>query len=151
MSEITLLQEYDKPIFLENGSEGFIYRISDKYVVKVPARNRYKLQMEHEINISRLLFSHKISVPEPITIDYVNVRDKVERGFIMEYICGESWDDEGIDEEDIILGRKLAKLQIEKSIEKGFFYNHAVNPQWILTYDGKLKLIDFTNWKYKRL
>ena len=41
MSKITLLQDYDSPILLENHSEGWIYKISDKYVVKVEAPKEF--------------------------------------------------------------------------------------------------------------
>ena len=97
MSKVTLLQKYEEPIFIASQSEGQVYKISDKYVVKVPTRERYKEDMFHEIKIARLLYSLGFPVPEPITIDYVNVRDnKVELGYIMEYIDGISWDDQSM-------------------------------------------------------
>ena len=63
--------------------------------------------MFHEIKITRLLYSFGISVPEPMTCDYVNVRGKDEIGYIMEYVEGISWDDNNISEEDNVLAKNL--------------------------------------------
>ncbi len=158
MSKITLLQNYDKPILLENASEGWVYKISDKYVVKVPAcvitgslaRERYKEDMFHEIKITRLLYSFGISVPEPMTCDYVNVRGKDEIGYIMEYVEGISWDDNNISEEDNVLAKNLLNQELKLISDLGFSL-HGDDPQWIFTKDKKIKLIDFTKWNYKRL
>ena len=150
MTKITLLQSYDNPILLGSGSEGWIYRISNKYVVKVAAREKYNQDMFHEIKIARLLYSLGISVPEPITCDYVNVRGKDEIGYIMEYIDGISWDDNNISEEDNVLAHNLVHKEIKLYSERGFSWK-VDNPQWIFTKDKKIKLIDFTKWKYKGL
>ena len=167
MSKITSLQIYDKPILLQAAksepyfqgpdllydnnnnlaTEGWVYRISDKYVVKVAARRRYKKGMFYEIKIARLLYSLGISVPEPITCDYVNVRDKVEIGYIMEYI-------DGITNEHSCHSQVLD--EVNKANELGFIYTDSStivgsSPGWIFTKDKKIKLIDFTKWKYKGL
>jgi len=146
MSKITPLQVYTNPILLHGHSEGWIYRISDNYVVKVAARERYKKDMFHEIKIARLLYSFGISVPEPIICDFVNVRDIVEIGYIMEYI-------DGITNEPST--RQQANDEVNKADKLGFSRvknidgNYVDNPEWIFTKDKKIKLIDFTKWQYK--
>jgi RIO-like serine/threonine protein kinase len=153
MSKITPLQIYTEPIFIEGHSEGWVYRISDKYVVKVPAPDelvKYTTHMFYEIKIARLLYSFGIPVPEPITCDYVNVRDKVEIGYIMEYVEGISWYDKSISKKDNILAHNLLHRELKLTSSLGFSL-HNEEAQWILTKDKKIKLIDFTNWKYKGL
>ena len=155
MTKITLLQSYDNPILLGSGSEGWIYRISNKYVVKVAAREKYNQDMFHEIKIARLLYSLGISVPEPITCDYVRVPSEpidgeIKMGFIMEYIDGISWEDKSISKGDNILAHNLVHKEIKLYSERGFSWK-VDNPQWIFTKDKKIKLIDFTKWKYKGL
>ena len=151
MSNITIFQGYDNPILLGSGSEGWIYRISDNYVVKVAARERYKKDMFHEMKIARLLYSFGVSVPEPITCDYVNVRDKVEIGYIMEYVEGISWNDQNISEEVSIVANNLMDMEMSLCSKLGFTDYGLINEQWIFTKDKKIKLIDFTSWKYKGL
>ena len=150
MSKITLLQEYDSPVLLETASEGWIYRISNKYVVKVNACKRYKKDMFHEILITRLLYSFGISVPEPITCDYVKVDNEVKMGYIMEFIDGKAFDDETISDKDLILAKKLLDKEVKLSLKLGFSFPDDC-PQWIFTKDKKIKIIDFTKWKYKGL
>ena len=151
MSKITLLQKYEKPIFIASQSEGQVYKISDKYVVKVPCSERYKEDMFHEIKIARLLYSLGFPVPEPITIDYVNVRDnKVELGYIMEYIDGISIFNEDISKEDKIVAHNLLHRETKKLFRKGFTSMvHAV--ECIFTKEGDIKLIDFSQFQYKEL
>tara|TARA_Y100001963_G_scaffold132171_1_gene190386 strand:+ start:1348 stop:1800 length:453 start_codon:yes stop_codon:yes gene_type:complete len=150
MSKITLLQEYDSPVLLETASEGWIYRISNKYVVKVNACKRYKKDMFHEILITRLLYSFGISVPEPITCDYVKVDNEVKMGYIMEFIDGKAFDDETISDKDLILAKKLLDKEVKLSLKLGFSFPDDC-PQWIFTKDKKIKIIDFTKWNYKGL
>ena len=153
MSKITLLQSYDDPIFISSESEGYVYRISYKYVVKVPARERYKKDMLHEIKIARLLYSFGISVPEPITCDYVKINGEIQRGYIMEYIEGISDIDKDsvpwpVWRKTLETSKKLVKIEMEKSKKLGFSIPKE-EPQWILSNDKKIKLIDFTQWKYE--
>ena len=150
MSKITLLQEYDSPVLLETASEGWIYRISNKYVVKVNACKRYKKDMFHEILITRLLYSFGISVPEPITCDYVKVDNEVKMGYIMEFIDGKAFDDETISDKDLILAKKLLDKEVKLSLKLGFSFPDDC-PQWIFTKDKKIKIIDFTKWNYRGL
>ena len=117
MSKITLLQEYDSPVLLETASEGWIYRISNKYVVKVNACKRYKKDMFHEILITRLLYSFGISVPEPITCDYVKVENEVKKGFIMEFIDGKSFHHD-MNTDDRSLANYMLEVEKEKCYEK---------------------------------
>jgi RIO-like serine/threonine protein kinase len=149
MSNITIFQGYDNPIFVSSGKEGCVYRISDKYAVKVAARKGYKKDMFHEMKIARLLYSFGVSVPEPITCDYVNVRDKVEIGYIMEYVEGISWNDQNISEEVSIVANNLMDMEMSLCSKLGFTDYGLINEQWIFTKDKKIKLIDFTNWQYK--
>jgi len=150
MSKITPLQVYTNPILLHTHSEGWIYRISDNHVVKVAARKKYNQDMFHEIKMARLLYSFGISVPEPITCDFVNVRDIVEIGYIMEYVEGISWDDNNISEEDKVLVKNLLNQELKLMSNLGFSLQGDAK-QWIFTKDKKIKLIDFTSWKYKGL
>ena len=149
MSKITLLQEYDSPVLLETASEGWIYRISNKYVVKVNACKRYKKDMFHEILITRLLYSFGISVPEPITCDYVKVDNEVKMGYIMEFIDGKSFHHD-MSTDDRNLAESMLGYEREKCYEKGFTVEYE-DMEWILTKDKTIKLIDFTKWKYKGL
>jgi|TARA_Y100000034_G_C6762723_1_gene339809 hypothetical protein len=103
----TSLQIYDDPIYLSGGAMGEVYRISDKYVIKVRQIDKsnkflknhnieflikqHYLVSQQEIKKLRILYSWGISVPEPITIDYVDVRGELELGLIMEYIEGYSF------------------------------------------------------------
>ena len=150
MSKITLLQSYDDPIFISSESEGYVYRISYKYVVKVPAREKYKKDMLHEIKIARLLYSFGISVPEPITCDYVKIDGEIQRGYIMEYIEGISWNDQSMSEEVKVVPDRLSLTEVKNAFKLGFT-NTGLARQWIFTKDKKIKLIDFTSWKYKGL
>tara|TARA_R100000030_G_C3244198_1_gene121362 strand:- start:71 stop:529 length:459 start_codon:yes stop_codon:yes gene_type:complete len=152
MSKITLLQDYDSPILLENHSEGWIYKISDKYVVKVESPKEfptYNSDMLYEIKMARLLYSFGISVPEPITCDYVKVENEVKRGFIMEFIDGKSFHHD-MNTDDRNLAESMLGYEREKCYEKGFIVEYE-DMEWILTKDKKIKLIDFTKWKYERL
>ena len=152
MSKITLLQDYNSPILLENHSEGWIYKISDKYVVKVETPKEfptYNSDMFYEIKMARLLYSFGISVPEPITCDYVKVDNEVKRGFIMEFIDGKSFHHD-MNTDDRNLAESMLGYEREKCYEKGFIVEYE-DMEWILTKDKKIKLIDFTKWKYERL
>ena len=151
MSKVTLLQKYEEPILLDTGSEGWIYKISDKYVVKVPIRERYKEDMFHEIKIARLLYSLEFPVPEPITIDYVNVRDnKVELGYIMEYIDGISIFNGDISIEDKIVAHNLLHRETKRLFRKGFT-SMVPAVECILKPNGEIRLIDFSQFQYKEL
>jgi len=158
MSKITLLQSYDSPILLESDSEGIIYRISDKFVAKVGIptygtasfSSKYEKRMFYEIKIARLLYSLGISVPEPIMCDYVRVDDDVRMAYIMEFIDGKAYDDETISDKDLTLAKKLVDKEMKLSSKLGFTILQEA-PQWIFTKDKKIKLIDFTEWKYKGL
>ena len=143
---ITPLQIYKVPILIAEHGEGTIYKISDNHCAKMPSGNRYKTDMFYEIKMCRLLYSLGISVPEPIICDFVNVRDIVEIGYIMEYI-------DGITNEPST--RQQANDEVNKADKLGFSRvknidgNYVDSPEWIFTKDKKIKLIDFTKWKYK--
>ncbi len=158
---ITPLQIYEVPVLIKRHGEGTIYKISDIHCVKVPSGDNYSIEkMGYEIKIGRLLYSLGISVPEPIMCDFVNVRDIVEIGYIMEYIDGISnWihgdkTDEFSDYE-WNLATTLALDEVKRAKKLGFSLaknkdGHDLdNPEWIFTKDKKIKLIDFTKWKYK--
>jgi|TARA_B100001094_G_scaffold242266_1_gene238240 RIO-like serine/threonine protein kinase len=152
MSKITLLQNYDSPILLENHSEGWVYKISDEYVAKVEAPGEfpsYNIDMFYEIKMARLLYSFGISVPEPIICDYVKVDNEVKRGFIMEFINGKSIHHE-MNTNDRSLAEHLLKIELEKCYKRGFTIKDDF-VEWILTKNKTIKLIDFTTWKYKGL
>ena len=106
--------------------------------------------MFHEILITRLLYSFGISVPEPITCDYVKVDNEVKMGYIMEFIDGKAFDDETISDKDLILAKKLLDKEVKLSLKLGFSFPDDC-PQWIFTKDKKIKIIDFTKWNYKGL
>jgi hypothetical protein len=160
MSNITIFQGYDNPILLGSGSEGWIYRISDNYVVKVAARERYKTDMFYEIKMCRLLYSLGISVPEPIMCDYVRINGAVKKGFIMDYIDGITNSIYGDKTDEFSdyewnLATTLALDEVKRAKKLGFSLaknkdGHNIdNPEWIFTKDKKIKLIDFTKWQYK--
>ena len=94
-----------------------------------------------------LLYKNNISIPEPITCDYIEVDGKLEIAFIMEYIDGTSFDLTD-DKETIELGEKLAEEESKKINKLGLFKNVS-GPQWILTNDKQIKLIDFEKWELK--
>ena len=152
MSKLSVLQEYKNPIFIARHSEGEVHKISDKYVVKVPVygNNEYKNLMYHEINIARLLFSLGFPVPEPITIDYVNVRGEIELGYIMEYIEGISIYDENISLEDRVVAKNLLHRETKKLFKKGFTSKIGA-VECILTPNEEIRLIDFSSFTYKDL
>ena len=152
---ITSFQIYKVPILVIEHGEGTIYKISDIHCVKVPTGNSYKKNMFHEIKIARLLYSLGISVPEPIMCDYVNVRDKVEIGYIMEYIDGITNSIHGEKTDEFTdyqwkLATDLSLLEVKKAKKLGFSWV-VDNPEWIFTKDKEIKLIDFTKWNYKGL
>ena len=152
MSKITLLQNYDSPILLENHSEGWVYKISEKYVAKVETPKEfptYNIDMFYEIKMARLLYSFGISVPEPIACDYVRVDNEVKKGFIMEFIDGKSFHHD-MSTDDRNLAESMLGYEREKCYEKGFTVEYE-DMEWILTKDKTIKLIDFTKWKYKGL
>tara|TARA_Y100000004_G_scaffold132065_1_gene149080 strand:+ start:18 stop:476 length:459 start_codon:yes stop_codon:yes gene_type:complete len=152
MSKLSVLQEYKNPIFIARHSEGEVHKISDKYVVKVPVygNNEYKNLMYHEINIARLLFSLGFPVPEPITIDYVNVRGEIELGYIMEYIEGISIYDKNISIEDKVVAKNLLHRETKKLFKKGFTSKIGA-VECILTPNEEIRLIDFSSFTYKDL
>ena len=101
------LQLYDKPILVGQGGMGSVYRISDRYVAKVrqtdsnrrtPEKHSISfLEKEHEIGCHqeiqklRILYSYGSPIPEPITIDYVDIENEgLMLGLIMEYIEGDA-------------------------------------------------------------
>ena len=137
---ITSFQIYKVPILVIEHGEGTIYKISDIHCVKVPTGNSYKKNMFHEIKIARLLYSLGISVPEPIMCDYVNVRDKVEIGYIMEYVEGISWHDKSISKKDNILAHNLLHRELKLTSSLGFSL-HNEEAQWILTKDKKINAL----------
>ena len=148
MSKLSVLQEYKNPIFIARHSEGEVHKISDKYVVKVAMNNEYKNDMYHEIKIARLLFSLGFPVPEPITIDYVNVRGEIELGYIMEYIEGISIYDKNISIEDKVVAKNLVHRETKKLFKKGFTSMIGA-VECILTPNEEIKLIDFSSFTYK--
>ena len=158
----TPLQVYEVPILIAQHGEGTIYKISDIHCVKVPSGDNYSIKkMGYEIKISRLLYSLGISVPEPIMCDYIRINGAAKKGFIMEYIDGISnWihgdkTDEFSDYE-WNLATTLALDEVKRAKKLGFSLaknkdGHDIdNPEWIFISKGeKIKLIDFTKWKYK--
>jgi len=159
---ITPLQSYEVPILIAEHGEGTVYKISDNHCAKIPSGNRYKRDMFYEIKMCRLLYSFGISVPEPITCDYVNVGDKVEIGYIMEYIDGISNCIHGEKTEEFTdyqwnLATILSLNEVKKAKKLGFSWAKYKdgevidNPEWIFTKDKEIKLIDFTKWNYKGL
>jgi predicted Ser/Thr protein kinase len=125
----------------------------DKYSAKLIRQNREHPRCKnygdvfYEIKIAMLLYKNNISIPEPITCDYIEVDGKLEMAFIMEYIDGTSFD--LTDNKEIIeLGEKLAEEESKKINKLGIFENVS-GPQWILTNDKQIKLIDFEKWELK--
>ena len=99
-----------------------------------------------------LLYKNNISIPEPITCDYIEVDGKLGMAYIMEHIDGISFNLTD-DKETIELGEKLAEDEAKKINKLGLFKNvdgsPISGPQWILTNDKQIKLIDFEKWEYK--
>jgi len=158
----TPLQIYEVPILIARHGEGTIYKISDIHCVKVPSGNYYSIEiMGHEIKISRLLYSLGISVPEPIMCDYVRINGVVKKGFIMEYIDGITNTIHGDKTDEFTdyqwnLATILALNEVKTAKKLGFSLvmnkdgHYIDNPEWIfIPKDKKIKLIDFTKWKYK--
>ena len=159
------LQTYDKPIELGKSLDGHrsrrAFRISDKYVAKLGLEresifNQKLLDYKHygdilhEFKVAKLLYTNGISIPKPITCDYVNINGKLQIGFIMEYIEGTSFDEtENI--ELLELAEKLV-LEEEAKIKKLNLFTDftgspgSSGPQWILSNKNEIKLIDFEKW-----
>ena len=157
---ITPLQIYKVPILIAKHGEGTIYKISDNHCAKMPSGNRYKTDMFYEIKMCRLLYSLGISVPEPIMCDYVRINGAVKKGFIMDYIDGITNSIHGDKTDEFSdyewnLATTLALDEVKRAKKLGFSLvknkdGHDIdNPEWIFTKDKKIKLIDFTKWKYK--
>ena len=153
------LQTYDKPIELGKSLDGHrsrrAFRISDEYVAKLGIEKEtvsnqklldYKFYGDifHEFKIAKLLYTNGISIPKPITCDYVNINGKLQMGFIMEYIDGISFD-ETENTELLELAEKMV-LKEEKKVEKLNLFSNFTGPQWILTNKNEIKLIDFEKW-----
>ena len=151
----TSLQTYENPICIGESGDGVhrVFKISDKYSAKLIRQNREHPRCKnygdvfYEIKIAMLLYKNNISIPEPITCDYIEVDGKLEIAFIMEYIDGTSFDLTD-DKETIELGEKLAEEESKKINKLGIFKNVS-GPQWILTNDKQIKLIDFEKWELK--
>ena len=160
------LQTYDKPIELGKSLDGHrsrrAFRISDKYVAKLGLEResilnqklldyKYYGDIFNEIKIARLLYANGISIPEPITCDYVNINGKLQIGFIMEYIEGISFD-ETENTELLELAEKLILKEEVKIKELNLFTDFtgcspgSSGPQWILSNENEIKLIDFEKW-----
>ena len=152
----TSLQTYENPICIGESGDGVhrTFRISDKYVAKLKRDNREHPRCKHygdvfyEIKLARLLYAFGISIPEPITCDYVEIDGQYIMAFIMEYIEGTSFNLTD-DKETIQLGEKLAAEEAKKINELGIFPNIS-GPQWILTNDKQIKLIDFEKWELNK-
>jgi predicted Ser/Thr protein kinase len=153
------LQTYDKPIELGKSLDGHrsrrAFRISDEYVAKLGVGKetvsnqklldyKYYGNILHEFKVAKLLYTNGISIPKPITCDYVNINGKLQMGFIMEYIEGISFD-ETKNKELLELAKKMV-LKEEKKIEKLNLFSNFTGPQWILTNKNEIKLIDFEKW-----
>ena len=152
----TSFQTYENPICIGESGDGVhrTFRISDKYVAKLHRDNREHPRCKHygdvfyEIKLARLLYANGISIPEPITCSYVKVNGKLQMAFIMEYIEGTSFNLTD-DKETIELGEKLAAEEAEKINKLGIFTNTS-GPQWILTNEKEIKLIDFEKWELNK-
>jgi len=153
------LQTYDKPIELGKSLDGHrsrrAFRISDEYVAKLGVGRetvsnqklldyKYYGDILHEFKVAKLLYTNGISIPKPITCDYVSINGKLQMGFIMEYIEGVSFD-ETKNTELLELAEKLV-LKEEEKIEKLNLFFNFTGPQWILTNENEIKLIDFEKW-----
>ena len=153
------LQTYDEPIELGKSLDGHrshrTFRISDKYVAKLGLEResifnqklldyKYYGDILHEFKVAKLLYTNGISIPKPITCDYVSINGKLQMGFIMEYIEGVSFD-ETKNTELLELAEKLV-LKEEEKIEKLNLFFNFTGPQWILTNENEIKLIDFEKW-----
>ena len=159
------LQTYDKPIELGKSLDGHrshrAFRISDEYVAKLGIGKetvsnqklldyKYYGDILHEFKVAKLLYTNGISIPKPITCDYVNINGKLQMGFIMEYIDGISFD-ETENTELLELAEKLILKEEVKIKELNLFTDFtgspgSSGPQWILSNENEIKLIDFEKW-----
>ena len=163
------LQTYDEPIELGKSLDGHrshrAFRISDEYVAKLGIGKetvsnqklldyKYYGDIFHEFKVAKLLYTNGISIPKPITCDYININGKLQMGFIMEYIDGISFD-ETENSELLELAEKLILKEEVKIKELNLFTDFtgcspgSSGPQWILNNENEIKLIDFEKWEIK--
>jgi hypothetical protein len=156
-----------KRVLVGNGVSGDVFKLTDKYVVKLPQKhgNYTEEKMRHEFKVAKLLYENGVSVPKPFGVDYVDVRGKSELGFIMEYIRGHKdyiqindIDKFNFNEEDTKKAFGLAFDEFKKVIKLGVKFRfrgsegvdnvHKLFEQidWIYTDDEKVKLIDFVDY-----
>jgi len=171
-------QKYLLPYEIGRGAEGIVYKISDKYVAKVP-RICYpdsKKNLRKEFEIAKVLFENGVSVPEPegiFKIRNLGLTSVIipSEAFIMEYIKGKTGSEffrdyssfrmvnpnfiespsfAGYNEEYNHI-KKLYEEEIKKAKEIGFLpFDAEFNGNYIWSAErSKLYLIDFGMWEWE--
>jgi len=140
-------QTFEFPEKIDQGAESIVYKISNKYVAKVPRHNF--LRLEKEFFIARGLYNKNISVPIPYGMFNITFWDLVRPAYIMEYIPGERLDTLrklSKNERDKI--NNLFSREIEKVEDIGFTMDDVGTHNAIWSPEKqKVYLIDFSDWK----
>jgi len=91
----TNFQKYFFPYKIGQGSEGLVYRISNKHAAKVPRESSGRGNLKKESRIAEILFEEGVSVPKPEGIFKIRNLDLISsvipaEAFVMEYIAGKT-------------------------------------------------------------
>jgi len=142
-------QEYPFLKYLDRGSYGEVYRISDTHVAKVEKFHDIN-SLEEEFDIAKELYEKGISVPKPEGIFPVGMSKTKMQGFVMEYIYGKTFDEVyQRDEELFYQVKKLREKEINKVKDLGFYPKDFLNNKnniWQPD-EEKVYLIDFGRWE----
>lgn len=145
-------QTYEFPEFIGEYSHGFLYKISNTNVAKIP---KWMPEIGREMKIAIMLYESGISVPEPRGWEMVSVPqefDEPRKAFVMEFIegCSGKFLYERYKAKEYALAKELAEEETKKAEQLGFNQGFDIwnAGNYILTPDKKIKLIDFITWSH---
>jgi len=167
LQDLRLYSLQQEPQKVAVGMEGFIYRISENHVAKIPhdrnvdewLRNDESAieSIVNEYKIARELFDGGVCVPKPEGVFNIHMgleppvlleRGRDYPGFVMEYIPGESL--EGYMGRDYGLRVAMYDEELEKAEELGFLTIDAEDCNGIWSpVKGKVYICDFGEWRRK--
>ena len=142
------VQEYENPLWVDEGGEALVYRISDDKVAKVTKFSEGHDRLRKESMLAEQLHQDGFPVPKPYGINKVTIRDEDiadEDAFIMEFITGRKCDVLSSEQERYV-DSELARIR-QEAVSKGYTPHDMGLVNTMLTPDG-IKIIDFSLWEY---